>query len=535
MSYILQPTFFQEAHTAGIWLPPANGFDVANPDLADIKTIDITLLSSSLDAFFFRQLPIILTKQRDQVRWHLNPACKSCKFAHDCEAETLETGQLGVIPNLSIDDILALKDLLYIAKGRVAAKSLTDIEELHTLVSTNGLLDRLAEGNASVVKKSRRLLAIPRLRKSASVVSPVVEAARSKETQVRTRTTCQSAIRLILEMQVIPRLNYTCPSKEDIAIVISLVADPSTADQGLGRFCITVHTSKDFPVPRLSIGTREELVGALANLIRSIIALQGDSKYGTNPTTQFYVWSSNERNVLQSSIIHAALSSDLNADDARLCIGALAQGAALLQTAYQPLLLSGALLGFLSKRRRVKKEYQACLARMNLPTTGTLEECRKRVEAAIIQLNEEKDDSSRIGRKQRELGQIPRVVVLKREVERLFALPLAGYWDLEECHEVMLSEKVTESCPSEEEVFGVYRHGTTDDLEALLKKRNHAIYEVLSDMRERACPPGGPQLLVNEAKVLSVNFMDLCRNDTLRKLFYMQQVSVNLFLKKRTH
>jgi hypothetical protein len=186
LSYILQATFFQGAHTAGIWLPPAEGFDVANPDFADIKTIDITLLSSSLDAFFFRQLPIILTKQRDQVQWHLNPSCKSCKFVHDCEVVTLETGQLGVIPNLSVDDIHVLKELLHIAKGRVAAKSLTDIEELHTLVSTDGLLNRLAEGDASVVKKSRRLLAIPRRPKTAAaVVSPVIEAARTKQTQVR--------------------------------------------------------------------------------------------------------------------------------------------------------------------------------------------------------------------------------------------------------------------------------------------------------------------------------------------------------------
>lgn len=299
--------------------------------------------------------------------------------------------------------------------------------------------------------------------------------------------------------------------------------DPSTADKGLRNFCITVHTLTDLPLPRLSTGTGEELVGTLANLIRAIIDLQEDPKY-RHFTTQFYVWSSNERNVLQSNIIHAALSSDTTVDDARFCIGALAQGAALLQTAYQPLLLSGALLGFLSKGKRLKKEYQACLKRMNLPTSGTVEECRKRVEAAIIRFNEEKDDFSRTGQKQRELGQIPRVVVLKREVERLFALPLPGYWDLEECYRVMLSQSTEESFPSEEELFGIYKHGTNDELWTMLKTRNDAIYGILLNMRDRIRPPNGLQLLVNEAKVLSVSFMDLCRNDTLRKLFYMQQV-----------
>jgi hypothetical protein len=186
LNYILQPTFFQGAQTAGIWLPPAEGFDVANPDLADIKTIDITLLSSSLDAFFFRQLPVILNKQRDQVQWHLNPSCRTCRFVHDCEVATLETGQLGVIPNLSTGDIHVLKELLYTGKSHVPDRSLTDIEELHTLISTDGLLNRLAESDASVIKKSRQLLAIPRRLKSTSaVVSPVIEAARTKETQVR--------------------------------------------------------------------------------------------------------------------------------------------------------------------------------------------------------------------------------------------------------------------------------------------------------------------------------------------------------------
>jgi len=216
------------------------------------------------------------------------------------------------------------------------------------------------------------------------------------------------------------------------------------------------------------------------------------------------------------------LSSDANVDDARLCIGALAQGAALLQTAYQPILLSGALLGFLSKKKRMKKEYQAHLLRMNLPTHGTTEDCRKRVEAAIIKLKEEKDNFLRTAQKRRELGEVPRIVVLKREIERTFALPVAGYWDLQECTVTMLPRKAANKPPSEEELYRIFRHGTDAELSASMKARNHAIYDVLMNIRERIRPL---QLLLNEAKVLSINFMDLCRNVTLRKLFYMQQVN----------
>ncbi|KAF9446524.1 hypothetical protein P691DRAFT_673387 [Macrolepiota fuliginosa MF-IS2] len=509
LKYILEHAFFECANSAGIWLPPPEGFDFASPDLADIKNIDLNLLSGSLDAFLFRRLPLILQQQRDQVQWHLNPLCKTCKFAFDCEIKTIETGQLGQIPNLSVEDARVLKDLLQLGKSRLqqVPEPLTDIEELHTLVRTDSLLKRIAVNGPSTVKKSRQILAIPRRKRLASMIfSPVTEAARSGQTQV------------------ISRLNSTCPSREDIAVILSFIVDPSTASRGLRSFCITTHT-EGLPLPQLVTGTGEELVTALANLIRTITKLQADSKY-KNLTTQFYVWSTNDRTILQTNIIHAALSSDMSTDDARLCIGALAQGAALLQTAYQPLLLSGALLGFLSKKKRLKKEYQACLARMDLPTTGTVEECRKRVEAAIICLNEEKDNTSRTSQKQRELGQIPRVVVLKKEVERLFALPIPGYWDLPECYTVMLSQAEAGGCPSEEELFRAYRHGTNAELETLFTRHNHAIHAILMNVRERIQHPNGPQLLVNEAKVLSVNFMDLCRNDTLRKLFYMQQFEV---------
>jgi len=234
----------------------------------------------------------------------------------------------------------------------------------------------------------------------------------------------------------------------------------------------------------------------------------------------------NDQNVLQANLIHAALSSDAIVDDARLCIGALAQGAALLQTAYQPILLSGVLLGFLSKKKQLKKEYQACLLRMNLPTHGTAEDCRRRVEAAILKLKGEKDNFFRTAQKRRELGQVPRIVVLKREIERTFALLVVGHWDLQDCTVIMPPQKIMDKPPSEEELYRIFRHGPDAKLRGLMEARNHGVYEVLVKLRERTRPPAGPSLLLNEAKALSVNFMDLCSNVTLRKLFYMQQVNI---------
>lgn len=104
--------------------------------------------------------------------------------------KTVETGQLGSIPNLSVEDVHVLKDLLYLAKSRLGSttKALTDIEELHTLVNTEGLLNRLAVSGSSTVKRSRQLLAIPRRKKHVpGNASPVVEAAMSRKIQVRIR------------------------------------------------------------------------------------------------------------------------------------------------------------------------------------------------------------------------------------------------------------------------------------------------------------------------------------------------------------
>ncbi len=460
MRYILEHDFFECDGGAGVWLPPSEGFDVASPSPFDIKTIDTTLLAPSLDTFLFHHLPVILAQRRDQVRWHLNPLCKTCRYAVDCEARTVKTGQIGIIPNLPVEDAHVLRNLLRLGRGRTqrASEPLTDIEELNVLVNTEGLLRQIATQDSSTVKKSRRMLAIPRRKRLPSTTaSPVVEAARSMQAQVRMSTAWQTYYSCHAHPQIIPRLNYTCPSSEDIAVIISFIVDPSTADTGLKSFCITVRTHQGLPLPCSSTGPGEQLIVALAKLVREINSLQANPKF-KHLTTQFYVWSMTDRNILQTKIIHGALSSDTSADDIRICVGALAQGAALLQTAYQPLLLSGALLGFLSKKMRLKKEYQACLARMDLPTSGTLEECRKRVEAAIISLNEAKDNTSRTGQEQRELGQVPRVVVLKKEVERLVALPVPGYWDLPECFKSMFPQATAGVCSSEEELYWVYRY-----------------------------------------------------------------------------
>ncbi|RXW24968.1 hypothetical protein EST38_g889 [Candolleomyces aberdarensis] len=308
---------------------------------------------------------------------------------------------------------------------------------------------------------------------------------------------------------------------EDIAIVLSLVQDPASPKPQVEFFTVSLFEHSATPTSRSYSGDGRRLVPTLAVILREFTS----SREG-GPTVQFYVWSSTEQSLLQGHLIQEALLGDANQADIRACIGALAQGASLLQTSFQPLVLSGALLAFLTKGRRVKAEYQACLERMGLPTRGTVPELRARV---IQELERLQSIGPRDQYGQYEFGQIPRVVVLKKEIERMVALPVAGYWDLAECATVLLQGNQQDfSAPTDETILRALKADSSERREMLgetLTARNTVIDAVLATARDRV-QSGGQNLLVNTARKLSTDFMDICRQEDLSKLFFMQQFEV---------
>ncbi|KAJ7030016.1 P-loop containing nucleoside triphosphate hydrolase protein [Mycena alexandri] len=499
LSYLLPQPFFQPAESAAVWLPPAIE---SNPSLDDLKSINITLLAPSIDDFLFRRLPKILSLPRIAVEWHLNPLCRGCPFETDCEKRTVEDGELGSIPNISLAEVKTLRTLLGISLDfSPADASETDIEDLHLLLGDAGKLSKIGASFPSTLKKAKRILAVQR----ASLHSPAVEAARTKT------------------VQIIPRRNYTCPRREDIAVVISLVVDPASSTGGIAAFCISVFSSIPTFQPEPFHGSEATFLPTLTSILRRILALNDTVR--PVPLTQFYVFSAGEQTALQAHLIDSALTSTSDSD-IRVCLGALAQGVSLLQTTFQPLLLSGALLSFMSKGR--KAELQAYLDRMGLhvSTAGTVEALRQRIQQEIQRLQDEgrsTDDDKRT-----ELGQLPRVVVLKREVENLLALPVPGSWDLAQCAFTLLPpSSMDRKCPTDEEVFDSYKkgEGSREALEDKLEQRNSSIYSVLQSMRTRLSA-SGQKLLVNDARKLTANFMDICKEEHLRKLFFMQQFEV---------
>ena len=331
---------------------------------------------------------------------------------------------------------------------------------------------------------------------------------------------------------------FTLPRDEDVAIIISLVLDP--AANGIAAYCISTFSKLEASItPSSLFGMQETFISDLASILQYILDL---NEAANKPLrTQCYVFSAAERSALQRSLINATLTSDELDDEVqdaiRTCIGALCEGAAFLATTFQPIVLSGALLGFLAKKGGVTTaELKLCLRRLGLPNgKGTDEEMRQRIRDELERL---KDLGIRTGGsnsdgteksvdksdRRREIGSLPRVVILKNALEQLLALPIPGYWDLTGCHRDLRTSSLIS--PSDEDIYSVYIADQQADLERLLRDRNSCIYEVLCQARQRATNDGMSKkdILVNEARVLTSEFMDICCQDHLRKLFFMQQV-----------
>ena len=313
-------------------------------------------------------------------------------------------------------------------------------------------------------------------------------------------------------------------------MVLSILQDPSSLK--IASFCISVFSSVPSFNPRDVWGSREELVSSLASVIQAILDLRSTTAGGHAPRTQFYVFSSIEQVALQGHLLDTALAEDITDKDTqaaiRLCIGALYEGANILWTSIQPFLLSGALLKYIEKDR-TEAERQMCLEQLGLPTDGSAEQFRIRLQDKIEELEAEDSRSATSVAKgediRTELGQLLRVVIVKKQVESLLALPIPGYWDLPECDSILHS-KNPESDISDEDIFQLYKFGPPEMLEASFVKRNRCIFGIIQNLQARVSghSDGRPGLLVNQARALSVKFMDICKEDRLRKLFFMQQV-----------
>jgi hypothetical protein len=171
----------EPSEQASIWLPNVDGGD----DVSTSVSTPISLLLPPLQTFLFKTLPKILQLPWEQVEWHLNPSCRGCEFIDNCREATVKDRRLGMIPNLTVSEVRFIREVMDIATIQGLTHSsgrLTDIEELDLLVKSSGT-ENLEKKYAATAKRFRGLLGIQRT--SEKRWSPLLEAARSREPQVR--------------------------------------------------------------------------------------------------------------------------------------------------------------------------------------------------------------------------------------------------------------------------------------------------------------------------------------------------------------
>jgi hypothetical protein len=218
-------------------------------------------------------------------------------------------------------------------------------------------------------------------------------------------------------------------------------------------------------------------------------------------------------------------------EDVRICLGALCEGTSLLVTTFQPPILSGVLLYVLSKRNTLTRPaLQTCCERFGLSTDGTVEVLRKRLETEqrrLAELGGRAGDSADALRR-REVGQLAKIVVLKRELERMYALPTPGFVDLQSTVVALLGPDAKQQCEKDDTLFGMWSQGHAKNAgwEEGLRNRNKSMWQIVHEVRGVVYAEGlASKLLLNEAKPLDVGMMDICESEKLRKLLFMLQVS----------
>jgi hypothetical protein len=140
-----------------------------------------------MTTFLFLRLPRVLGTPRNNVRWHYNPLCRSCPYTQECRTRSIREETFGSMPNISLEQAKALEHLRVISHEHdhsAKARGVTDIEDLHTLISDHRRLDVLEISSPSTVRNAKRILGIPVRRSGRSISSAIIQAARTNDIQV---------------------------------------------------------------------------------------------------------------------------------------------------------------------------------------------------------------------------------------------------------------------------------------------------------------------------------------------------------------
>ena len=294
---------------------------------------------------------------------------------------------------------------------------------------------------------------------------------------------------------------FDFPRTEDIAIVISLIQDPSSTSSfpSLAAFDIVVFQNGKFISSRIG-DSDDKLIMDLAELITMV---------SENPslTVQIFCYSWEETYALNQILVQKALTTD--SPDLHICIGAILSIPLALLTSIQPELLDNVLYRSWSKVSR--PELEVHLASLGLETEGDLKSLQTRLKDAMTS-----DNPS--------LRRLPKVISLQKALEKILAMPGPGFTKLENWAWQVLGPC---NVPSDEELYTLVRNEDEIGWKVKLRAKTEMVFRIVVGVRkllEREYEDIG-QILVNEARPLSPSYIQLCQDPNLRKLLFMHEVS----------
>jgi hypothetical protein len=249
----------------------------------------------------------------------------------------------------------------------------------------------------------------------------------------------------------------------------------------------------------LSTFGKDELVTSLAQIITAIQSRDPSAR------TQVYCFSPEEVSAINQLVVHASLLSD--SDDIRVCIGAIVDIPLVLLTSIQPELLQNVL--FQSWSKSTKKQLEDHLACLGLDTNGNSKTLQDRLQQAMANTNPA-------------LRRVPKVISVHAALKELVALPGPGFTTLQHCATYLLGPC---TLPTDDELYSAALE-EKEQLSITLRGKGMTVHRLIGRMRSMLNEKFEDisRILINDARPLSPAYVEIVRDQSLRKLIFMHEV-----------
>ncbi|KAJ1531173.1 hypothetical protein HK096_007851, partial [Nowakowskiella sp. JEL0078] len=462
--------FIVEADPSGeIWMPNTNEqLDIPSQN----EIFSISMILPVVEDFLFRQLPGIVSKKESDIPWHFNQLCEDCEYREGCRKNAINQKKISAIPNISFNDAIALRHVIQLQRQEslnqpCSEEKVTEIEELYQAFvpsdkKSKPFISHIKEKYPSIYGRVRRILKVNDSNTQINQEGPVL---RSVRNQI---------------VEVIGQKCLTFPRTADINVYLTAQSDPE--HDRLFALSILALSSDTIIFNATRVATPDlsnfdgDVHTLLFNLIRKLLRIiEEQADRGEKLSVQFYVFSQSEKeNILQLIIDHAcgSVCGDSDEDDRdALCIGTLVDHTDALLTTIQPDLLgSGSLLGNYSKFRKQKLiEFVRLFGGPDADISGTKVELMQRLQKFI-----KVPDATG--------WKLPKIVVIHAVIKETLALPVAGFYGLQECKELLTNDNEFGYVESEE-IYSQYKKRDFDAVKCSVEERNRVVKNISEAIR----------------------------------------------------